>query len=44
MIRAYQNKEELEKWGEAARKVIAEKYTWDTVAESLESYLLAILG
>jgi glycosyltransferase involved in cell wall biosynthesis len=42
MVYVYRNKEELKKSGVAARKVITEKYNWETMAMSLESYLLSI--
>jgi glycosyltransferase involved in cell wall biosynthesis len=42
IIYAYRNREELKKYGEAAREVVTEKYNWDKVAQSLERYLFSM--
>jgi len=42
IIYAYNNREKLEAWGASGRKLVEEEYTWEKIAENLESYLLSI--
>lgn len=44
IIYVYENKENLEKWGESGRRIVDKKYTWEKVAKDLENYLLKILS
>ena len=39
---AYNNRENLEKWGKFGRKIVREKYTWEKVASDLENYMLSL--
>jgi glycosyltransferase involved in cell wall biosynthesis len=38
----HDNKEKLKEWGTSGRTIIDEKFSWDKVAENLESYLLKL--
>jgi glycosyltransferase involved in cell wall biosynthesis len=42
IIYAYNNKSVLEKWGAQARRLVEEQYTWDKVAEKLETFLCKV--
>ena len=44
IIYAYENKDNLEKWGESGRRIVDEKFTWEKVAKDLDSYLLQVLS
>jgi len=39
---AYDNRERLESWGKSGRKIVEEGYTWEKIAEDLESCLLSL--
>lgn len=39
---AYENKDKLDKWGKIGRKIIEERYTWESVGKELLEYLLKI--
>jgi len=42
IIFAYNNQDNLEKWGKIGRKIIEDKYTWEKVSGDLEKHLILI--
>lgn len=42
IIHAYENKDELKKWGAAGREIVINKYTWEKAAKDLENFLLSL--
>ena len=42
IIYVMHNKDKLVEWGKSGRTIVCERYTWDKVAEDLETYLLSI--
>ena len=39
---AYKNRANLAEWGKKGQEIVAEKYTWDKVAKTLEAYLIPL--
>ena len=42
IVRAYQNREKLKKWGASGREIITKRYNWEKAAEDLWNYLLSL--
>jgi len=42
IIYAYENKDELKKWGVAGPEIVIKKYTWEKAAKDLENFLLSL--
>jgi glycosyltransferase involved in cell wall biosynthesis len=42
ILHAYENRDELEKWGAAGREIVVKKYTWEKTAKDLENFLLSL--
>ncbi len=42
IVYAYSNKDKLANWGKSGRAIVQKNYTWQRIAENLESYLRSI--